>query len=288
MLISSLLCNGQSGVGIPEPRIEIARLSNIDKQLNPNHVNYFIVPTDSPPNTNKLGTATMLLFIAEQIPQELFSYDLRLEVLHYTKTAGSRDRIGRRGFHKPTHGTSSTQSSPAAWPITEYSYAHPSGNYTHMAARNPASRYNGGVDPYWGFVSEYSVTSHGQRFYLDGMGSFFMFTSVKYWNDGAEYSAEFPVPRGRLGASKTPGKLNGVSRMFGSGYFKFRLSIASPENSRERIYGPTTETMTIGPVRWPFMRMFELSAREGRTSVEAFPKGLRYSCWWSERVPGTK
>ena len=287
MSLSNFICNNSLSGWLPVPRIEIAKPIGFASPLNPNGISHFVSTSDIFAEGNKVATRRMPLFIAEKIPQEFYSLDLRLEVLHYTNRAATSSRHARRGFHKPTHGTASIKTSPAAWPVSEIGYANPTGNTAPVVPRNPASRFDGGVDSQWGFVSEYGVHHETQQFLLDGMGSFFRTTYVDYFDGSTNSSQLLVIPRGACGTSGIPTRLSGISRQLRCGYFKFRLSIINPNNQRERMVGPTTGTMSIGYLRWPLERKFEQSIREGRGIAAVRAGSHEFTCWWNARTPGS-
>ena len=293
MSLSALLCGGgASAPSIPCPRIEIVKpTSRALSSLNPGGIDFFVVPDFTVPGTaRKVPTAKMPMLIADNISDLLLSLDLRLEVLHYTSyKAYANKRSTRRGYHKPTHGTVSVFTSPAMWPVSELAYANPTGNTAPVVGRLAASKFNGGVPADWAYVSEYGVTSFGQRFLLDGMGSFFFWEKATFRRPGfpnPTYTAPgLPIPRGARRARDFPSDLSGVTRRLRNGYFQFRYSIVDPADPRRRLTGPHTTSMVIGPMSWPLLRNYEDSQWHQRAVNDpTVVSPIVLTCYWNSRV----
>ena len=271
---ASLNSSGGAGGGLPVPYIQLA--SALEQKLtayNPNAAG-FMVSADG----TKLGFITMPIFTAKEIPEALFEKDLRLEVLWYTRKSLKAKGGSSRGYVHPTHTAGLSSESPTGG--------------APVAPTLPNSRFRGGQrNIFDGFVSEWSVTKNGQRFFIDGLGKFFQVQSINYINGAgvsqANVQAFVPTNVAANGGQSPNPSGFGYSARYRPNYFKFRFSIQDPSDPRARITGAETGVFVVAPAIHPFVQDVAASQAAGHTvnKINTGYDATRFNVWRETRLP---
>lgn len=260
-----------SASGLPVPSVTLADMSDgMYAAYNPNGAS-FTVSADG----NKLFMERMPLFTANEIPQELFAQDLRLEVLWYTKKSLRANGGGGGKYVHPTHTAGINNETPTGG--------------APVAAQLPRSRSRGGGRAS-GHTTEWSVTKIGQRFFIDSLGLFFAKASVNYIDvtgNGNSVTAYIPANKSANGGYSANQNGFGYSAKFRPNYFKFRFSIQDPNDPRARITGAETDTFVMSSRVMPFVQDAAASQAAGqmRRRINSVYQPDQLNTWLKTRLP---
>jgi hypothetical protein len=274
---ASTLQASNAASGLPIPHITLSKIE-LDSVLNPNGVDYTFAVDGT-----KINPRHLPMFTAIEIPKALFKEDLRLELVMYKRTTRKNARnINERlnGYHHPTHNPASNPSPTGGSPY---------------ATKLPNSRFRGGgraleVDT----ITEWTVTSNGQKFYIDTLGNFITGLNMDYIsaaNNGGTGNVQVYVStnksqNGRL--AHLAAKTFGYSAVFKPLYFAFRFSIKDKKDPRgQRIVGGTSKIITFAPNVHPFVQNAAVSAAVGSICLDINPayKSTEWNCWFETRLP---
>jgi hypothetical protein len=273
--------SGGGGGGLPVPDIKLARpLATALNPLNPNED-----LRSNTPNGSTLRWHAWPLFSAHNLPSWALesTAELRLELLWFRN--GNNRKRGS-GYRHPSH---------------TYVSGNPTGptGFTALSPALPNGRaYGGGrmngVYP-GDMITEWVVSDRDQRFFIDTLGQFFEIYSVQY--EQAMGGAQFvPLPCPTHKSSAASAGANSRNRGFAyckryqPNYFQFRFSCKdeSAADPRDRIYGPTTQTVVAGLLVHPFLVNAEDSQAQQRTTLDLSPVNTHteMNCWFNTRLPG--
>ena len=259
---------------LPVPHITLA--SPRDPRLaayNPPAVD-FTLPADG---SMKFFMRRMPIFTAMDIPDFALTMDLRLELLWYRRERRNRGG-GNNGYRHPAHH-----------PTTVPDVDSPLG-IAPVASPIAGSRFRGGIpNNKPGCVSEWSITKVGQRFFIDSLGHQMKFYPVNFIdNAGAPQQIKLICPS-FLGANSSNASQHGFgyAAKYRPNYFQFRYSVADPNDVRNRLIGPVSETIVCAHHIHPFVHNATASAATGLTcnDIHSQFKDSELNCWFATRLP---
>jgi len=268
--------NTPSGLILPVPSIQLA--SPRDPQLaayNPSQAEFTVAI-----NGDKLLMRRMPIISVLDVPAQAFDLDLRLELLWYTNRNRKANGGGVSGYKHPSHSLVDAPLSPTgAAPI---------------APVLPNSRFRGGNRQQMGIntVSEWTIKYNTQRFFIDTLGLFYTQGLINYNDAGGGASQTMYIPSCRAANGGYNSNLGGFgySAQYRPNYFRFRFSVQDPNDTRARITGPVSQTITMANAVHPFIQDQIATQATGFTvlGISSYFQADMFNVWFETRLPSNK